>query len=47
MHDERKKLESMSMKVIDTMSKALAAKIPEKRSTVIMWQSIQGVLHRE
>ena len=27
-HDERKKLESMSMKVIDTMSKALAAKIP-------------------
>lgn len=27
-HDEKKKLESMSMKVIDTMSKALAAKIP-------------------
>ena len=27
-HDEKKKLESMSMKVINTMSKALAAKIP-------------------
>lgn len=27
-HDEKKKLESMSMKVIDTMSKALSAKIP-------------------
>ncbi len=29
-HDEKKKLESMSMKVIDIMSKALAAKIPRE-----------------
>ena len=37
MHDEKKKLESMSMKVIDTGPKLWQPRYREKRSTVIMW----------